>query len=155
MLQPSCAERTTLTLLSRPCFFFSELSLLPSCPWAPATNSPTITTVLATVAGKPCRPRLSCLHRRCWWQASPQRGEDASVPLLRPPPILLVLFKFPSLSSISCGRKCPTGGFSSEEQINPHPAWGGFPAKQRKLHGAFKGFGRNPGIVVFVILCPS
>ena len=70
------------------------------------------------------------------------------------PSILLVLFKALSLSSGSCGRKCPTGGLSSEEQMNPHPTWGWFPAKQGKLPGAFKGFGRSPGIVVFVILSP-
>lgn len=88
VMGPCCnpaVRREQLSLcFSAHVFFFSELSLLPSSPWAPATNSPTITTVLAMAAGKPCHPRLSCLHRRCWWQASPQRGEESSVPLLRP-----------------------------------------------------------------------
>nr|XP_044609195.1 NADH dehydrogenase [ubiquinone] 1 alpha subcomplex subunit 7 isoform X1 [Equus asinus] len=51
-----------------------KLSLLPSCLWAPATSSPTITTALEMAAGKPCHPPSSCPHRRCWRQASQQRA---------------------------------------------------------------------------------
>lgn len=104
-------SESTYGLASMPRFFLSELSLLPGSLWAPATSSPTITTALATAAGKPCHPQSSCLHRRRWCQASQQRGKDPTHPSAASP-LSCFCFLRTHLSSVSYVY-CAARSFSS------------------------------------------
>lgn len=129
----------------------SELSLLPSSPWALATSSPITTTALAMAAGKLCRPQSSCPPRRYWRPASLRRGEDPTV--RNQPFLLLVLFKGPL--SVTCVRNCAVGAFHGRALFIPTQprvtvgasAWAAFPTKQMKLCAPIKGSGRSPGLV--------